>query len=189
MRKETACSFGRNRDKKRVTPCSHNSPRQQAHMIRLCLATLALLIGLFVLPVSGMEDDVVPLFDGKTLGGWTFVVKPDKNGKKADPKDTWSVRDGIIICTGKPNGCAVTQKEFGDYILKLKWRFPAESKGGNSGVLLHVQDDKYWPTSVEAQLQSGALAISGSSIRRSANSRSIQSGKTPSKRAITSDSM
>src|SRR6185295_18458838 len=31
----------------------------------------------------------------------------------------------------------------------------AEGKGGNTGVLLHVQDEKYWPTSVEAQLLSG----------------------------------
>ncbi len=101
------------------------------------------------------KDGFVPLFDGKTLGGWTFIVKPDKDGKKADPKDTWSVVDGTIRCTGKPNGCIVTKETYANYVLKLKWRFPADSKGGNSGVLLHVQDDKYWPTSVEAQLQSG----------------------------------
>ena len=101
------------------------------------------------------DDTFTPLFDGKSLDGWTFIVKPDKDGKKTDPKSTWSVTDGYIRCTGKPNGCMVTEKEYGDYILKVKWRFPANSRGGNSGVLLHVQDDKYWPTSVEAQLQSG----------------------------------
>src|SRR3954447_23130749 len=92
------------------------------------------------------DDGFTPLFDGKSLDGWTFIVKPDKDGKKADPKQTWSIVDGTIRCTGKPNGCAVTEKEYGDYVLKVKWRFTAESKGGNSGVLLHVQDDKYWPT-------------------------------------------
>ena len=61
----------------------------------------------------------------------------------------------MIRCTGKPNGCAVTKKEYGDYILKVKWRWPADGKGGNSGVLLHVQDEKYWPTSIEAQLLTG----------------------------------
>ena len=104
---------------------------------------------------SGADDGFTPLFDGKSLSGWSFIVKPDKDGKKADPKRTWSVREGTIRCTGKPNGCAVTEKEYGDYILKVKWRFPANSKGGNSGVLLHIQDDKYWPTSIEAQLLSG----------------------------------
>ncbi len=101
------------------------------------------------------EEGFTSLFDGKSLAGWTFIVKPDKDGKKASPKDTWSVIDGTIRCTGKPNGCAVTEKEYGDYVLKLKWRFPPDSKGGNSGVLLHIQDEKYWPTSVEAQLLSG----------------------------------
>lgn len=100
-------------------------------------------------------DDFTPLFDGKSLDGWTFIVKPDKAGKTADPKDTWGVKDGAIVCTGKPNGCMVTKKEYGDYVLKVKWRWPADGKGGNSGVLLHVQDEKYWPTSIEAQLLTG----------------------------------
>ncbi len=105
--------------------------------------------------IAASEPEFTPLFDGKSLAGWTFIVKPDKDGKKADPKETWSVVDGTIRCTGKPNGCAVTEKVYGDYVLKLKWRFPADGKGGNSGVLLHVQDEKYWPTSIEAQLLTG----------------------------------
>ncbi len=105
--------------------------------------------------VTAADSDFTPLFDGKSLEGWTYIVKADKDGKKADPKLTWSVVDGTIRCVGKPNGCLVTAKEYGDYVLKLKWRFPADSKGGNSGVLLHVQDENYWPTSVEAQLASG----------------------------------
>jgi hypothetical protein len=118
-----------------------------------CLLYLLLLGAL--LPAAAADDDATSLFDGKSLNGWTFIVKADKDGKKADPKETWSVVDGYIRCIGKPNGCMVTEKEYGDYVLKVKWRFPADSKGGNSGVLLHVQDEKYWPTSVEAQLASG----------------------------------
>jgi hypothetical protein len=106
-------------------------------------------------PARSADDGFTPLFDGKSLTGWTYIVKPDKDGKKADPKDTWSVVDDYIRCTGKPNGCAVTEKMYGDYVLRVKWRFPADGKGGNSGVLLHVQDEKYWPTSIEAQLLSG----------------------------------
>ncbi len=113
----------------------------------LALAALAL-------AQQARAADDVPLFDGKTLDGWTFIVKPDKDGKTADPKTTWSAKDGVIVCTGKPNGCMVTAKEYGDYTLRLKWRFPAGG-GGNTGVLLHVRDEKYWPTSVEAQLLTG----------------------------------
>lgn len=115
----------------------------------LALAALAL-----AQQARAADPNVVPLFDGKTLDGWTFIVKPDKDGKTADPKLTWSVKDGVIVCTGKPNGCMVTAKAYGDYTLRLKWRFPATG-GGNTGVLLHVQDDKYWPTSIEAQLLTG----------------------------------
>lgn len=119
------------------------------------MRTATLLFTLLALPASAADDEFTPLFDGKTLNGWTFIVKPDKDGKKADPKDTWSVVDGTIKCTGKPNGCAVTDKEYSDYVLKVKWRFPADGVGGNTGVLLHVQDEKYWPTSIEAQLLTG----------------------------------
>ena len=64
-------------------------------MCALLLVALAALA-----PVSAKDDQFTPLFDGKTLTGWTYIVKPDKDGKKADPKDTWSVVDGTIRCTG-----------------------------------------------------------------------------------------
>jgi hypothetical protein len=121
--------------------------------ILILAATFGFLVSLA--PAPAADDGFTPLFDGKSLAGWTFIVKPDKDGKKADPKQTWSVVDGTIHCTGKPNGCAVTEKAYGDYVLRVKWRFPAEGKGGNTGVLLHVQDEKYWPTSIEAQMLTG----------------------------------
>jgi hypothetical protein len=97
-------------------------------------------------------DDWKPLFNGKDFTGWTFFSKD----AKADPKDTWSVKDGVMMCTGKPNGYIVTAEEHADYCLKLKWRWEPGSKGGNSGVLLHVSGpEKIWPKSVEAQLMHG----------------------------------
>jgi hypothetical protein len=123
-------------------------------MARRALLILSAL-GLCTPILAEEKDGFTPLFDGKTLEGWTFIVKPDKDGKRADPKATWSVANGMIHCTGKPNGCLVTQKDYADYVLKVKWRWPAEGRGGNSGVLLHVQDEKYWPTSIEAQMLVG----------------------------------
>ena len=59
-----------------------------------------------------------------------------------------------------PTGYLVTDKEFSDYVLKLKWRYPAGLKAGNSGVLLHCQrDDRVWPQCYEAQLRSGPPAL------------------------------
>jgi len=90
------------------------------------------------------------LFDGKSLTGWKQVLQDPK----ADPAKTWSVQDGVIKVTGKPAGYIRTEKSFKNYFLVVEWRWPAEA--GNSGVLLHMQrDDKVWPYSVEAQLESG----------------------------------
>lgn len=98
-----------------------------------------------------------PLFNGKDLSGWKPYLRPSKDNPNPDPKNTWSIVGGTIVCTGKPNGYIATEKEYGNFELRVKWRFPAGSKGGNSGVLLYVQpEDKVWPTSIEAQLFAGS---------------------------------
>lgn len=102
--------------------------------------------------------DFVPLFNGKDTSGWTATLRPpkDKPDSKPDPKDTWGVKDGVLTCTGKPNGYLATENEHGDYTLRLKWRYPADAKAPNSGVLLHLTGpDKVWPNSVEVQLKHG----------------------------------
>jgi|YNPBryunderm2012_1023409.scaffolds.fasta_scaffold45634_1 hypothetical protein len=119
-----------------------------------CLSVLALLLGSVGHAAGADEKDgFTPLFNGKDLSGWTPYLREPS----ADPNNTWSVVDGVLICKGKPNGYIATKKQYGNYVLRLKWRFPADSKGGNSGVLLHVQEkDKIWPNSVEAQLFAGS---------------------------------
>lgn len=99
----------------------------------------------------------IALFNGKDLDGWDAVV-PELAGGKGDPKSVWSVKDGILVCSGTPVGYIRTQKPYTNFILKLEWRFnPETKKAGNSGVLLRmVGEDKVWPKSVEAQLQSGS---------------------------------
>jgi len=93
----------------------------------------------------------IALFDGRSLAGWKQFL-PDP---KADPAKTWSVKDGVIHCTGTPAGYLRTEKSFRNYFLVVEWRWPANA--GNSGVLLHTQrEDKLWPYSVEAQLHSGS---------------------------------
>ena len=111
-----------------------------------------------LLTTSAAAADFVPLFNGKDLTGWTATLRPpkDKPDAKPDPKDTWSVTDGVLVCTGKPNGYLATAKEYGDYTLTLKWRYPTDAKAPNSGVLLHLAGpDKVWPNSVEVQLKGG----------------------------------
>lgn len=92
------------------------------------------------------------LFNGEDMTGWSGFLAGD-----ADPKETWSVRDGVLVCTGRPAGYIKTEDAYEDFVLKLDWRWDPETKqAGNSGVLLRMTgEDKVWPRSVEAQLMSG----------------------------------
>jgi hypothetical protein len=119
--------------------------------------SVALVAALATLAAGG-DPAPAPLFNGKDLAGWKAFGRLVKDGPTTaiDPKDTWTVKDGVLRCTGKPTGYLATEAEYGDYELSLQWRYPAGVKGGNSGVLLHVQKaDVVWPVSVEAQLRAG----------------------------------
>src|SRR5262249_24651816 len=80
-----------------------------------------------------------------------------------DPAKTWWVRDGIIYCTGHPNGYFYTVKRYKNYILRYDWQFarPADLKddkdfAGNSGCLVHIhQPHKVWPCCIEVQGMNG----------------------------------
>jgi hypothetical protein len=94
----------------------------------------------------------VQLFNGKDLTGWTSCLPNAK-----DEFEAWSVNDGVLVCKGQPIGYLRTEKKYTNFVLKLEWRFNPAKGAGNSGVLVRmVGDDKVWPKSVEAQLQSGS---------------------------------
>ncbi len=94
---------------------------------------------------------VVELFNGRDLEGWTFFLQ-----EEAQPEEVWSVRDGVLVCRGRPIGYLKTERSFANYILELDWRFDPEKGPGNSGVLLRLSgEDRIWPRSIEAQLMSG----------------------------------
>jgi hypothetical protein len=88
------------------------------------------------------------LWNGKDLSGWKVIPEG------ADSQQTWSVRNDVIYCTGKPNGYLRTEKQYADYHLHVEWRWPENP--ANSGVLLHAAEpDNVWPKTIECQLQAG----------------------------------
>jgi hypothetical protein len=121
-------------------------------MCRLSISHATLLVALAVTTAVSADEGFKPLFNGKDLTGWSGFMKEPA----ADPVKTFLVEDGLLRVTGKPNGYLATKEAYGDYVLRVKWRWVAGSKGGNSGVLIHVvPEDKYWPKSIEAQLKTG----------------------------------
>ena len=75
--------------------------------------------------VAADDDGFVPLFNGRDLTGWV-------NANCAP--ETWSVKDGVIHCTGRPTGAMRTTRQYENFILEVEWRHL--SKGGNSGVFI-----------------------------------------------------
>ena len=85
--------------------------------------------GLGLLAFTAVRADEVPqfkdLFNGKDLTGWVNV--------NTGP-DTWSVRDGLLVCTGQPIGVMRTEKQYENFILHIEWMHL--QAGGNSGVFV-----------------------------------------------------
>jgi len=85
--------------------------------------------------LAGDKDDkgFIPMFDGKTLKGWSEMPAADK--------PAWSVKDGVIVGEGdKGRGYLVFENhELADFELKLSYRFPGK---GNSGVSIRAIHDK-----------------------------------------------
>lgn len=90
----------------------------------------------------------VELFNGKDFSGWTFCMRSN-----ADPTLTWTVTNGVIHCTGKPNGYLRTQQAYRDFQLTVEWRFvKVAPKADNTGIFVHMQlPDKVWPMCIQNQ--------------------------------------
>ena len=125
--------------------------------LRALLASAVVLTAVGLAASEDQKDDgFTPVFNGRNFAGWKFFVKGG-----ADPKDTWSVKDGVIVCTGKPNGYFYTAKSYKNYALRYDWRYikaPAGQKSTyNSGLLVHIQNPGTpavggtWPKCVEIQ--------------------------------------
>ncbi len=113
----------------------------------------------FSLNVSQEEPDVQPnvtdlvilpepqfrsLFNGENLDGWVNV--------NTDP-GTWTVRDGLLVCSGRPIGVMRTDRQYENFVLEVEWRHM--EPGGNSGVFLWSDakpDGNRLPKGMEVQM-------------------------------------
>jgi hypothetical protein len=147
-------------------------------------ATLAgLLLAACASPQATAQSGWRPLFDGKSLAGWTPKIRGYPLGENY--ADTFTVKDGAIRVSyarydkfGERFGHLFYAKPFGAYRLRLEYRFtdpsPADTPGWairNSGVMIFSQDPKSmavedsFPVSVEAQI----LGPDGKTARTNGN--------------------
>jgi hypothetical protein len=112
----------------------------------MILRFLSLAVLFSILPMSNVDSFAAEKADGfDTLDNLEkdFIVA-------AGDKKSWSVKDGVIMCNGKPNGYICTKKSYSNYVLTIEIRFPKQA--GNTGVLNYIAGKhKIWPACVEVQ--------------------------------------
>jgi hypothetical protein len=122
------------------------------------LATVA------AVPVAAAEDGVIHLFNGKDLTNFYTWLKD--HGRNSDPKNVFTVKDGVLRISGESWGPLTTEKEYGDYHLVAEFRWgrrtwePRATRARDSGILLHGQGpdgafSKTWMASIECQMIEG----------------------------------
>jgi hypothetical protein len=150
-------------------------PRIPGCLAGTCLAALSLTTGVAREPakiepgqpliatatIAEAEGAVAPvnrsdLFNGRDFSGWKFV-----SVSNVAPAETWGVTNGLIHCTGRPNGYMYTAQRYRDYKLTVEWRFvKVAPKADNTGIFVHVQpsgksEGWIWPRCIECQGQHG----------------------------------
>ena len=96
-------------------------------MTRSFLNSLGLAVVITLTGLSSIRADegFQPLFNGKDLSGWVPVnVAPE----------TFTVRDGMIVSTGKPTGVMRTDRQYENFVIELEWRHL--QPGGNAGLFV-----------------------------------------------------
>lgn len=89
---------------------------------------------------SATAADFVPLYNGKDFAGWHVV-----HGNLA----AWRALPEMISCVEKGGGCLLTDREYGDFELRLEYRVPP---GGNTGIGIRVPPGG-WPSTDGFEIQ------------------------------------
>lgn len=100
---------------------------------------------LIALPAAGLAGasraaDFVPLYNGRDFTGWRV---------HRGSISSWEARPDSISCPRKGGGCLLTEKEYGDFELRLEYRIPA---GGNTGIAIRVPPGG-WPSTDGFEIQ------------------------------------
>ena len=129
------------------------TPHRVAFALTLVFAT-SLATARFLQAGEEDEQGWTTLFNGENLDGWRFHL--GKEG--ADNAGTFTVDDGVIVCTGKPSGYMYTQGAYSNFTLEFELAFKRPEGltndsdfRGNSGCLIHIGEKNalgVWPRSV-----------------------------------------
>lgn len=117
-----------------------------------------------ILSATADETGFKPLFDGKSLAGWTAARSSGENDWGAFSVN--KEEQAIHVYAGKAAGskqssdCLNTNADYSHFILKMEYKWlekrfaPRVDWDRDAGLLFHVHGDlkKVWPLSVEMQI-------------------------------------
>ena len=106
--------------------------------MRIFLTTAVTISSFIVHGLVASAQDQLPkaTIDGSGPG-WKELGEKDLVNVNGEA-DTWSFREGVIHCTGKPVGVIRTQKQYKNFELVVQWRHLKSA--GNSGVFVWVPE-------------------------------------------------
>lgn len=128
------------------------------------MMTMMLFAPVFAAQDAPAAKGAIQVFNGKDLTGFYKFVK--ERGRDQDPKQVFTVKDGLLRISGEEWGCVTTVDEYENYhlVVEFKWGELTHANrvaaARDSGVLLHSvgADGAYggvWMHSIECQLIEG----------------------------------
>lgn len=111
------------------------------------------------------SDGVIQLYNGRNLDGLTTWLR---DAKHEDPRNVFSIKDGMLFITGDGYGYVRTNERFRDYhlIIEFKWGErtwkPRVKRAKDSGVLVHCIGpdggfNNVFMAGIEAQIIEGGV--------------------------------
>lgn len=94
----------------------------------VALSCAAMIGGLVAAVHAGQTTGFLPVFDGKSLAGWTVENSDGKN---------FSVTDGVLKVEG-PQGWLRSTGRYGDFVLRAEFRFLTDN--ADSGIFVRAPD-------------------------------------------------
>lgn len=103
------------------------------------IGIVGLLLSMARLTAAPDEPAAPPrAFVDGTGPGWAELSEPDFVNVNCDP-DTWTWKDGLVHCTGKPVGVTRTKKQVTNFELVAQWRHLKSA--GNSGIFVWAGEE------------------------------------------------
>jgi hypothetical protein len=107
-------------------------------MKAFCVGSVCLLAVCLAVADDKKSDLPKAVIDG-TGPGWKELGEKDFANVNCD-ENTWSWKDGVLHCTGKPVGVTRSAKPYTNFELVVQWKHLKSA--GNSGVFVWAPEDK-----------------------------------------------